>query len=809
MAGTEVGVGYLTITPSARGFGADLHRQIVPEVAKAGTDAGESASKGFGSRFSAGMKTAALAGAAALVGATAAAGDFVRDSIAEARESQKVNAVTEQIIKSTGAAAKISADQIGELTAAISAKTGIDDEAIQSGSNLLLTFKNVRNEVGAGNDIFNRATAAAVDLSATGFGSIESGSKMLGKALNDPVKGIAALSRAGVTFTDQQKEQIKTLVESGKTLDAQKIILKEVESQVGGTAEASATMGEKLSTSVGNFKELVGTGLLPILDRAQEFLVKQILPALTGFVKGMQDGTGAGGQFAAILTSVSGAAQAAYSFIKDNADILVPLAAGLGVAIGLYKAWQIATVAYTAAQTLLNVVLAANPIGIVILAVAALVAGIVVAYQKSETFRNIVDGAFKAVAAAGRFMWEDVLKPVFRFMLDTFLGVAEGILKGAAKAFSWVPGIGPKLEEAAARFEEFRADVNRSLSGIEGRSVTVGVKFAAGTKLAYDARHQGLATGGPVFGAGTETSDSIPALLSNNEHVFTAAEVRAAGGHDAVIALRRWILRAKGMPALPALAGGGGVNVNTSIPSAASISSAASAGLMEVVAANVDRLRRAFEALNMFDGGMMPPPAGGKVAGWQAQWAWLKAAYPGAALYSSYRPGAITATGNRSYHSMGRAVDVTPNMTVFNLIARAFGSSIKELIFSPAGAAQIKNGSRHFYGEPVRSGHWDHVHWAMSQGGPIRHPKLLDAGGILRKGDIGVHLRNDPDYVMTQQQWNMVRHYLPKADQTRARPVRQVVFNGPIGWDPERIARELHERERDELVLTGVWSGGV
>lgn len=215
--------------------------------------------------------------------------DFMGDSIDEARESEKVGKTTAQIIKSTGGAAKVSADQVGALATAISNKTGVDDEAIQTGANLLLTFKNVQNGVGEGADIFDRATQSAVDLSAAGFGSIDGASKMLGKALNDPIKGLSALGRAGVTFTDQQKKQIETMVKSGDTLGAQKIILGEVESQVGGVAEASSSMSDKVSTSWDNFKESVGTKLLPVMDKLGEWFLEKGLPAIEGFAAWFSD----------------------------------------------------------------------------------------------------------------------------------------------------------------------------------------------------------------------------------------------------------------------------------------------------------------------------------------------------------------------------------------------------------------------------------------------------------------------------------------------------------------------------------------
>jgi phage-related minor tail protein len=145
-----------------------------------------------------------------------------------AAESARISRLTESTIKSTGGAANITAKQVGDLATAISNKTGADDEAIQSGENLLLTFTNVRNEVGKGNDIFNQATQLALDMSTALGTDMSSASMQLGKALNDPIKGITALSRAGVSFTAEQKDQIKTLVESGNTMDAQKIILSEL-----------------------------------------------------------------------------------------------------------------------------------------------------------------------------------------------------------------------------------------------------------------------------------------------------------------------------------------------------------------------------------------------------------------------------------------------------------------------------------------------------------------------------------------------------------------------------------------------------
>ena len=105
------------------------------DVDGAGRTAGQGYVKGFGSSL---KKLAGIIGVALAAGKTI---DFLKGAVAEGREAQKIGAATTQIIKATGGAANITASQVGDLTSAISAKAGVDDEAIQSGANLLLTFK--------------------------------------------------------------------------------------------------------------------------------------------------------------------------------------------------------------------------------------------------------------------------------------------------------------------------------------------------------------------------------------------------------------------------------------------------------------------------------------------------------------------------------------------------------------------------------------------------------------------------------------------------------------------------------------------
>lgn len=90
---------------------------------------------------------------------------------------------------------------------------------------------------------------------------------------------MAALSKVGVSFTQQQKDQIATLVQSGDVLGAQKIILAELNKEFGGVAAAAATAGDKAAVAFGNLKETVGTALLPLLDGVASVFTGVIAPA--------------------------------------------------------------------------------------------------------------------------------------------------------------------------------------------------------------------------------------------------------------------------------------------------------------------------------------------------------------------------------------------------------------------------------------------------------------------------------------------------------------------------------------------------
>ena len=831
----EVAQGVVALIPSARGFSDLLHKEIGGGLVTAGEKGGEQYAKGMKGKV-AGLAKGVFAPMIA-AGSTVAIAGLLKDSVGEAREAEKVGAITSQIIKSTGGAAKVTADQVGDLSEKLSLKSGVDDEVIQSGANMLLTFKQVRNEVGKGNDIFDRATAAANDLSAAGFGDMSGQAKMLGKALNDPVKGMSALSRSGVTFTAEQQAKIKSLVAEGKQLEAQKIMLTEIESQVGGTAEAQATAGDKAAVAWGNLQETIGTGLLPVIDKMQTIFTEKIAPAISSFVQGMQDGTGAGGTFVTRLTQVKNILVTVGGFLVEHKRVVLALLAAYagykvaaatlrafnavvlfgkgvqqGYALATYgataatkantlaekiglvvgkaklvftKAITIATKAWAVAQRLLNVALRMNPIGLVVTALLALGTGLVIAYKKSETFRRIVDAAwagvkraaqatvewfvktawpwlkrvFSQIGAVATWLWRNAMAPAFRGIgaviswwytniVKRYFAAVGVILRAAGRVAMWLwrNAFAPAFRGIGAVASWLWAKVLKPVFGriMTGAKITFGwikdtgwpwmrAAFQAIGDKAKWLWEKGVKTPLDRMKAGfraltTAASSMKDAIAKNFDKVRDG--IQKPLREVMTFIDKKFISKVKGMlhgvglkdlsVKIPYLTPGGKGYATGGWTGPGSTYQAA--GVVHADEFVVKKSsRRRFErdnpgVLDHINRTGKLPGLGGYAGGgmvYQKMADWLRKNMPGTTITSSYRPGSITASGNRSNHAFGRALDIVPaTMDTFNRLRSAWPNS-SELIFSPAGGRQLKHGKPYTYGEPVKSMHYDHVHWAM------------------------------------------------------------------------------------------------
>lgn len=221
-----------------------------------------------------GLKTGFLNAAKIGIAGVGALTTQVMAGIDSLSELEEVTNQTNAVIESTGGVAGITAEEVRSLAEEYENLTGVDDKTIQSGENLLLTFTKI------GEDAFEPALAAALDLSAGLGQDLNSSITMIGKALNDPIAGLTALGRAGVQFTEEQKELIRTLVETGDAAGAQAIILEELNTQFGGSAQADMAgyrgSVTRLKDAWEDVQMTLAEGVAPalknIVDRLNEFV---------------------------------------------------------------------------------------------------------------------------------------------------------------------------------------------------------------------------------------------------------------------------------------------------------------------------------------------------------------------------------------------------------------------------------------------------------------------------------------------------------------------------------------------------------
>lgn len=211
--------------------------------------------------------------------------DFISGSIQEASEFQSIFAQTEAVVKSTGMAAGLTAQQMADMASAMSASSGqsiFADDAILGAQNVLATFTQIQGTN------FGNATQSILDISQAMGTDLQSSALQVGKALNDPVAGIGALSRVGVSFSEDQKKMIEAMVETGDVAGAQQIILEELNKEFGGSAAAAvdtyAGQQALLAAQFADIQQTLGEALLPVLVRFGSYASEVLVPIVGDLV---------------------------------------------------------------------------------------------------------------------------------------------------------------------------------------------------------------------------------------------------------------------------------------------------------------------------------------------------------------------------------------------------------------------------------------------------------------------------------------------------------------------------------------------
>ena len=472
------------------------------QVSRAASDV-----EGAGGRMKGTFKgVGAVVGGALAVGAVVA---FGKASVTAAQESEVATNRLQAVFKAMGDETGNAAREAEAYAGALSKQIGVEDEVIMQGQAILATFRAVSNETARQAGIFDRATAAAADLAAAGFGSLETNSVQLGKALQDPVKGINALARSGVTFTAAQKEMIASLIASGDQLGAQKVILKAVEDQVKGTAAATATEAAKTSVAFGEMQEAIGMAFLPI--------IQQLTPALV----------------------------ATANALASLGPMLGPLAAGIIAA-------AIALKVLTVAQIAFGVALSATGVGAIIVGIGLLIAALILLAANWDTVTAAITAAMDKIkqAALRVFDWIKANWPLLLLILAGPVGVAAALIIA-----HW-----DRIQSAiSAAVSAIRSAVTSAWNAILSTVTSVGAAINAAITSAFNAAKaaaQAFAsylTG--AFNSAINTAKAGLSALGSAADAIVSAFNSAAGAVRGLIDAIKSIPSRISLPSLPNIPG--------------------------------------------------------------------------------------------------------------------------------------------------------------------------------------------------------------------------------------------------------------
>lgn len=224
----------ITLKADGSGFVGEvkLSAEHLKKLGEAGKRAGDEGSKGTDALSSSlaklkGFVISAVSAYVGFEGVKRLMGAVTREIMAAEKATANLNAV----LRATGGTVGFTADQLSDLADELERATLFDDAEIKQAEAVLLTFRQVQG------DTFREAISLATDLAALMGGDLQGAVLQLGKALEDPEQGLTALRRSGISFTDSQRDLIKSLVDAGDQAQAMRIILDQVAGQIGGVAK--------------------------------------------------------------------------------------------------------------------------------------------------------------------------------------------------------------------------------------------------------------------------------------------------------------------------------------------------------------------------------------------------------------------------------------------------------------------------------------------------------------------------------------------------------------------------------------------
>ena len=355
----------------------------------------------------------------------------------------------------------------------------IGDEVQLAGAQQVATFLKEKSSIETLLPAMNNLLAQqhGVNSSTTDAVSV---ANLMGKAMQGQV---SALTRVGITFSEAEAQVLKYGTESERAAVLAQVITNNVGDMNAQLAATDSGKQAQLANKIGDIKEQLGAlanGAMPFVMIASSTITA--LSSITTLTAGIKTLT------TTVYASVKAFAVSTAAVIKNKVATAAAAVAQKTVAI--------ATKAWTAVQKVLNLVLSANPIGIVITAIGGLVAALVAAYNNSEDFRNICNQ-----------VW-GVIKPL-----------ADAIMGSLVKAFQWL------IDKAKQAWQWLS-----NILGLGGKKaeVTVDVKTTGDSGLDIDALAGKYANAGKTTGTGGSKKASTGAAAAEPSGIIGQLEAQVA-----------------------------------------------------------------------------------------------------------------------------------------------------------------------------------------------------------------------------------------------------------------------------------------
>lgn len=250
---------------------------------------------------------------------------FAKTSIDSIEKERKELNLLNTTLKTTGATAWTTQQQLADMAKAFESESNYTSEQIQRAQTVMLGFKTVTG------DVFNSAMQNVLDMSEVMGMDLVSAVQTVGKALDDPVKGLGSLQRQGFAFTESQKAMLEEMVKTGRQAEAQKIILDELATTYGGAAKAGQNAFQQLNVAVGNLQKVIGENLAPVIESIATDIT-ELINQFNSLDKGTQTFIlTAGSLFTTLPFVVKGinALKIALASLQASVPVLLAITAGI------------------------------------------------------------------------------------------------------------------------------------------------------------------------------------------------------------------------------------------------------------------------------------------------------------------------------------------------------------------------------------------------------------------------------------------------------------------------------------------------